>query len=387
MVLYGTDFITAFPENIASFYPFVPKNSLNITVLHNNTAVTVYFAGSSIYNNTLPQGETLSLTLPSDVGEPNLNQSLKTVRVLSTRFIVVVSISAQGDSVQTNVLWPVKNLAYFYSIPTLNYSAMLSTFYQDPEYVSERYKFFRLIIINTMGGTNNITITRKTLQTESIVLQPWALLQLQLNGSEIAVKGYYKLAVILAHPCMEITKCNCNMVVNQLRPDWWWGDTFVVPYINNMTWVHVTENSVWYPNTQAVSMLDPIQPRGKYITTINPSSLRVISPGMIIEVIPESSFSACYLVHFSSTYGNVWVIAETALYSNVHIDGQLLTANWIVIANTKYSVASVSLNGRHVIWHPTSKITVYSFHKMASGTPYGGPAVPLSDNPGKQHIY
>lgn len=375
LVLHGTAFVTAFPENIASFYPYSSRNSLNITALYNNTEVNV-IVGNSTYQLILLQGETHIFTLSSDVLESKLTQSLKTVRVSSSKNIVVVSISVQGDSVQTNALWPYESLGLYYSIPVLNYSGILSTFYQDPQYVSERYKFFRLLIINTVGYKNIITIAQKTLQANTVELQPWAFLQLQLTGSEIAVSGIYKVAVILAHPCMEVTKCNCNMVVNQLSPDDWWGYNFIVPYINNMAWLHVTENTY----TQAAGTLDPIKPGGKYITTTYPSSLRIISPGIIIEVIPENLFSACYLVQFSWQNGSVLVIAETALKSNVYIDSKLLVSNnWVTIADTDYSVASVSLSDRHVIWHPTSKIAVYSFSKMYSGTQYGSLAVPLSN--------
>ncbi|XP_055066939.2 uncharacterized protein [Misgurnus anguillicaudatus] len=382
LVLYGNEFITAFPDNVASFYPYVSRNSLNVTALYNDTEVIVYYQGSPLYDTIMFQGQTQNFSLPWDVEESKLNQSLKTVRVVSSRSIVVMSISVKGDSMQTNVLWPYRSLGWTYSIPILSYSGILSTFYQDPQYVSERYKFFRLLVINAVGSTNNITIIRKTQHSETVELQPWAFLQLQLNDSEIAVGGSYKVAVILAHPCMEMTKCHCNMVVNQLSPDGWWGNNFVVPYINNMTWMHVTESCYWPHSTQAAGTLDPIKSGGQHITTTYPSSLRIISPGIIIEVIPEHLFSACYLVHFGLTYGSVLVIAKTALKSDVYIDSKLLVSNnWVTIADTEYSVASVSLNDRHVIWHPTSKIAVYSFRQMASGTPYGSTAVPLSDNP------
>lgn len=384
----GMDFITAFPENVAYFYPFIPENSLNITALYSDTEIKVYFKGILKYTTVLQQGQTENVPSPSDAEERKLGVSQKTVQVTSSNYIVVVLISKQGDSVQTNVIQPYRNLGTFYSIPQLNYSEMLSKFSQATGSISTRYKFCRLIVINAESDTNIIQIVRKSQNNEEIVLQSYTLLQLELNGTEIAIDALYKVAVLVSHPCLEVTSCKCNMMLNQLHPDVHWGQSFVLPFLNITTWLHmtvntfVTGNTLVTENALAAGTLEPIQLGTQTVNTIYPASLRLISPGHILEVIPETMFAACYLVHFSVAYGNVSVIAETVNKSQVHKDHGLLSSeSWTTIPNTKYSIVSVSLQGRHVIWHPTSKIAVYMFRSMTSGIQYGGPGVVLSEIP------
>ncbi|KAI7806979.1 hypothetical protein IRJ41_017009 [Triplophysa rosa] len=378
----GLDFITAFPENVAYFYPFFPKNSLNITALYDNTEVNIYFKGILEHTVILQQGQTEVYLPPSDVEEHKLDVSQKTIQVVSNNYVVVLSISKQEDSVQTNVVYPYTNLGTFYSIPQLNYSEMLSKFPQATGSIKARYSFFRLLIINAQNFTNYIEIVRISQQIEQFQLQPYTLLQLALDGSEVSVESLYNMAVIVSHPCLEATSCKCNMMLNQLRPDAHWGQSFILPLLNIPTWLHITVNTILTGNTLDAGTLEPIQSGTQSISTIYPASLRLISPGLILEVIPETMFAACYLVHFSVAYGNVLVIAETLSRSEVYIDRSFLSSNsWTAIANTKYSIVSVLLHGRHVIWHPTSKIAVYMFRNMTGGIQYGGPAVVLGEKP------
>lgn len=382
----GTDFITAFPENVAYFYPDIPNNSLNITALYNDTEVNIYFKRLLILTIILQQGETEVYLLPSDVEEHKLAVSQKTINVISNKNVVVLSISMQGESVQTNVVYPYENLGTFYSIPQLNYGEMLSKFSQATRSISTKYSFFRLLIINPLSLTNEIRIVGKS-QIEQFELQPYTLLQLVLNGSVVSVESLNNVAVIVSHPCLEVTSCKCKMMLNQLRPDAHWGQSFILPFLNIPTWLHVTLDTTLTESTLDAGTLEPIKSGAQSISTIYPASLRLISPGLILEVIPETMFAACYLVHFSVANGNVSVIAETLSSSEVYIDRSSLSSiSWTPIANTKYSIASVPLQGRHVIWHPSSKIAVYMFHNMTSGIHHGGPAVVLGEKPGKLYI-
>lgn len=378
------EFITVFPENVAYFYPFYPSDSLNITAFHNNTEVRIYF--KSVLRNTivLQQGQTENVPAPSDIEENIIGVSQKTIRLISTNNIVVLAISKQGDSVQTNVIPPMEKLDTFYSIPQLNYTEMLSKFSQATGSISARYSFFRLIVINAESLTNTVRLYRKSNQIEDYVLQPYTFVQLALDGSEILIDAYYRVAVLVSHPCLEATSCKCNMMLNQLRPDVQWGNSFVLPLQNITRWLHVTVNTLGTGNALVAGTLEPIQSGTQNVSTIYPVSLRFISTGLMFEVIPETMFAACYLVQFGDSNGNVSVIAETVNRTRVYKDGGLLTSvTWTEIPNTKYSVASVSLLDRHVIWHPSSKIAVYMFRNMTNGIQYGGPAIVLSEIPGK----
>lgn len=383
---FGLNFITAFPENVAYFYPFLPKNSLNVTALYNYTEVKIYFKGILKQTITLQEGQTLVYNLPIDAEERKLAVSQKVAQVVSSNYILVLSRSLQGDSVQTNVVHPYENLGTFYSIPHLNYSEILSKFSQATGSISTRYSFFRLLIINAESVANTILINRQH-QTQQFVLQPYTLCQIALNGSEISIESLYSVALIMSHPCLEATSCKCNMVLKQLRPDTQWGESFILPFKNVATWLHITTtliNNIVNGNTLAAGTLEPVQSVTQDIRMIYPASLWLISPGLILEVVPETMFATCYLVHFGAEYGNVSVIAETVSRSQVYKDGSLLSSlSWTTIAGTQYSIVSVPLYGRHVIWHPTSKIAVYMFGTMTGGIQYGGPAVVLGEIPGK----
>lgn len=394
----GLNFITAFPENIAFYYPVSPVNTLNITAVHADTVVTVSISDSTwTYQDTLPAGKPVTVTLPLGIEQYSFVQTLQTVKISSTKRIVVQSISQRGDSVQTNVVQPMKNLGAFYSIPALNYSKMINTFFQSTRNTSTRCSSYRLVIINGEDISNLITIVKKPRNIISI-LDPYAVLQLQTDGTEIAVKSDYKVAVMLTHPCEEISGCRCNMVVNQLYPDTLWDSRFAVPSILNV-WLHLTsstnitatggniQSGTFEAYSSKLLSLPSLQLESQFINTSDPASLRLVGPGFIVEPIPLSRFSACYLVvPVNLISATALVIAETEYRDSVYVDGDLLSSTkWSTISDSEYSSVLVSLDDTHVIWHPSTKIAVYVFEMSA--TLYGGPAISLSANPGKKPIY
>ncbi|XP_016147946.1 uncharacterized protein [Sinocyclocheilus grahami] len=390
---YGTSFITVFPENIAFYYPRTPVNTLSITALFPDTKVNVLVSEVSTYSDTLPAGKPVNVTLPLGTEEYHLGSTSQTVRVSSTGLIVVQSISKKGDSVQTNVVQPQKNHGTLYTIPSLNYSQMLNTFYQSARNVSKRYSSFRLVIINGEYFIIYVTIV-KLAKNKTYTLNPFTALQLQTDGTEIAVYSDNKLAVMLTHPCVETEECRCNMVLNQLYPDRLQDSRFVVPSILKTSnfWLHVTssvktnvsggdlELSTVNAYSSKLLSLPSLQFESQFINTSFPASLQLVGPGIIVELISQYMFSACYLVPVSSTDAKALIISETNYRDSVYVDGDLLLSSaWSTIANSVYSSVLVPLDATHVIWHPSTKIAVYVFEK--STHVYGGPAIPLSENP------
>ncbi|XP_058603352.1 uncharacterized protein LOC131522115 isoform X3 [Onychostoma macrolepis] len=388
---YGVSFITVFPENIAFYYARTPANALNITALFPGTKVEVFVSEVLTYTDTLPAGKPVTVTLPLDTEEYRLGFTFRTVRVSSTEFIVVQSISKKGDSVQTNVVHPLKNHGTLYTIPSLNYSHMINTFYQSARSVSKRNSSFRLVIINGEYWTNYVTIV-KLPRNDTYTLYAYEALQLQTDGTETAVYSYYRVAVILTHPCVETEKCRCNMLLNQLYPDTLQDSRFVVPSILNTSnfWLHVTssvktnvsggdiELSTVDAYSSKLLSLPSLEFGSQFINTSFPASLQLFGPGIIIEPISQYMFSACYLALISSTDAKALIIAETNSRDSVYIDGDLLLSTaWSTIANSVYSSVLVPLDDTRVIWHPSTKIAVYVFEK--STHVYGGPAIALSD--------
>ncbi len=217
---YGVHFITVFPENIAFYYPRTPANALSITALFPDTNVEVFVSDVLTYTDTLPAGKPVTVTLPLDTKEYHLGYTYQTVRVSSTEFIVVQSISKKGDSVQTNVVQPMKNLGTLYTIPSLNYSQMLNTFYQSARNVSKRYSSFRLVIINAENMNNYVTIV-KLPTNNTYILFPYEALQLQTDGTETAVYSDYRVAVMLTHPCVETENADATWCWTNFIPTLW----------------------------------------------------------------------------------------------------------------------------------------------------------------------
>lgn len=379
----GLNFITLFPENIAFYYPVDPVNSLNITALIGKTSVTVTVQDSSwSYKSSLTPGKPQNIALPAAVEEYRFGSTYRTVQISSNDYIVVQSISQRGDSVQTNVIQPRKNLGTYFIIPPLNYTQMINTFSPSTSNVSKRYSSFRLVIINSEEAPGIVTI-EKTTANLIYNLDNFEALQLEMDGTEISVTSNFAAVVMLTHPCVETAECRCNMVVNPIVPKYQFDTRFVVPSIANISnaWVHLTS---WLTN--ASNSLPTLQSKPWLVDTTALASLKLIGPGFIIETIPLLKFSACYLVHVTSAEAQALVIAETDSRDSVYIDGDLLSSTqWSAIADSVYSWVLVPLDATHVIWHPSTLIAVFVFEK--STNIYEGSAICLSAKPGENHIF
>ncbi|KAK7146969.1 hypothetical protein R3I94_009725 [Phoxinus phoxinus] len=392
---YGKDFITAFPENIANYHSQESSNRLQMTAFYNDTTVSITVNHTNVYNEKLQSGQTKVVHFPKYVEQYQFTRSFYSVRINSSKLIVVLWISQRGDSAQSSFVQPVKNLGKLYSIPFISYNKMLASLYNTEER-SALYNW-RCIIINAWNVMNVIsiqTVGMNAQQAFNFTLSPYELYQFQTNGSELKVYSSYTVAVLLTHPCVETTSCDCNMVMNHVLPENLWGQTFVVPSVKNLNsaWLQVTSTTnvtlrgqnikILASNSSDLISFPYLESGPQLITASNNVSIRLINPGLILELVPESMFAACYLLQMSSTGAEALIIAETASRGDVHVDAGLLSStDWKTVANSNYSSVSVSLSGTHVIWHPASRIGVYMFERMESGIPYGGPAVILNEDP------
>lgn len=405
MVSYGTDFVTTFPENIAYYHTEDSMTTLKMAAFHNDTVVKVTVNDILVYNATLSSGQIQNVHFPMSFKQCNFTRFLPSVRIVGTDRIVVLWITQRGNSIQTNVVQPVENLGHQYSIPALNYKVVTGLHnVMDPTApisVSRTYNTFSLIIINAESTMNYVLVSVTSYPLDfspsySMRLKPYEVYQVYTNSS-VSISSIGKVAVLLTHPCMETPGCGCNMVVSQVLPSSLWGDKFVIPApsITNSTWLHVSSFlKLYYKEQNQInsnnfwSNLIPFphpDEEPAYIHADTKTPLRVVSPGSVIEIIPDTMFAACYLVLFNSTEGEIVVIAENGHEADVHIDHDpLKSADWKTHSSSKYSSVSMQLTGTHVIWHSTSKIGVYMFERMNGGILYGGPAIPLSEVPGKQ---
>ncbi|XP_056618203.1 uncharacterized protein LOC130432732 [Triplophysa dalaica] len=402
IVSYGDSFITAFPENVGYFYPFTSR-SLRVTALHQDTSFTIFYNYTTITKSNLQRGSTTTMSFPKTAEVHELNYSTNSIRITSTKNVVVHSLShsdtgpIQEKNIQTTVIQPITNLGTNYLIPPLNHSGLIQTFGGSPApFPFKRYSSFKLIIINAEDTENTITLVWNVsacVQEEKFKIPSYQLIQIQANDSILMVKSSHKVAVILTHPCLENTVCKCNMIVNQILPVRFQGQNFVVPYIPGITQSrllmtsNVKSASLSHNNVQLkpspsgfLSLSD--QTKSQYVNASVGVSLRLISPGLFIELIPENMFAACYVLQFYSDIRYALVIAETSSKNNVHTQRDHITsAQWTEITGTKYSSTIISLTeSQTFIWHSSSKIAVYILENSGTAV-YGGPAIPISDQP------
>ncbi|KAK2902719.1 hypothetical protein Q8A67_007432 [Cirrhinus molitorella] len=397
VVSYGDNFITAFPENLGFFYPSDAMNRLRVTALHDNTNFKVFFKNTEHNLQILTSGQTMSVVFPKSSEVNQLGSSNLSVRITSDKNITVVTLSRRANSTQSNVVQPTVNLGTNYLIPMLDYPGYLESF-NLPRIVSTtmRYSSFKLLIINAVDSQNSITIVKQTsagVQEETFDIDSYQVFQLQTNGSVLRVKSSKEVSVILTHPCVETGTCNCNMIVNQILPTKFQGRSFIIPSTFNVAvtkLLMLSENtsSLFHNGTtlqatpSTLLTLSDLQ-KSQLVNATEPVSLRLISPGLIVELIPETMFYACYLLQFDKPNGKALVIAETDSKDDVHTNNGLLSAsNWTAIAGTNYSSAVVIFQDYSAtIWHPTSRIAVYILEQMPTKVMFGVPAVPISEKP------
>lgn len=347
-----------------------------------------------------------------DVSTAEVDQfgiSGNTIRITSDKNISVLSFSNRGDSTQSNVVPPITNLGMEYLVPSPNYTDFAV---QLNNYNASKFTDFtimpmdfsyRLIIINAESVNNTVTVTQRGPtgdSIETITLGPFALTQLPSSDYWYLVKSTAKVAVILTNPCMDTQSCRCNMVAHQLRPTNFLGTDFIFPPFNNTNMrLFVTSDQNVNLNSGSESRavepgsvgllpyLPGLATGSPSLTVTQPASVRVIYPGLIIDLLPNDMFSGCYLVNTHvPANAKALVIVKTAQKNDLSMgSGPVSGAKWTDLSDAGYSWALLDLSHCKscVIWHPTSSIVVYVLETSGSGVTFGGPAISINDEPGK----
>ncbi|XP_052003538.1 uncharacterized protein LOC127658339 [Xyrauchen texanus] len=396
----GKSFITAFPENVAYYYR-KSYNQLKITSLHEDTNVTIYMG--EIKNVVISKpGKTWVVNCTKTFEEYRFTSSNWSVRIISDKNITVLSVTGWWGRFQSYVVQPDQNLGYLYQIPALNYTNPV-TFSSSVTYSEARRSSFRLIIINAEKERNTVTFKWSNeggLDIQNTTtLDAFNLFQLQSNGVK-EIKATSKVAVLLTHPCIDTQQsCKCSIVLNQLCPTSMTGVKFFVPSAFNVQQLLLTTNQpvkvsngssynvdIKGPNSTDILPSFPIIRMGFSITINKPVSLQLISSGLILDLIPETMFAACYLVHFHPSGSGAFVIAKTSNKNDVRMNDQQLPSaiQWIDIVGTQYSLAVVNGTESSTIWHLNGKIAVYMIDRWNSDGKMpilGGPAITINADP------
>ncbi|KAJ8252208.1 hypothetical protein COCON_G00215200 [Conger conger] len=379
----GTEFITAFMENVAHYRIRETFHKLLISALTRNTKVNIAVQDRS-WNQTLIMnaGNTRSVDLPSELQLIKFNTSYKTVRVTSTFPVTVLSISLTSASTDTSRVLPVQNLGKEYRLAS-------------PAGPSDGS--YRFVVINTQLD-NTVTISQSSQELFTVTLGPYENAQFQSakHPATTLVTAQTPVAVLFGHPCIQQVECKCGLAFEQLSPVSSWGTVFIVPYLSvsnrrNQTLLLVTSDGAApesiLPSEFVVLPRDeiPVLMDGSlYIRASVPVSVSLLQLGAMT-LIPEESFSTCYLVHainYSHTY--FLIVVKTAEKDGVRLGHSLLpSVDWAEVAGSDYSVGLCSLakqNMHRVIWHRTSKMAVYVFGRY-DHMYFGSPALSLKVEP------
>ncbi|KAL1259871.1 hypothetical protein QQF64_010448 [Cirrhinus molitorella] len=401
----GTSFITAFPENIAAYYRKT-FNRFKITTLHPDTTVNVtYVANGSVKaSGTLPKGIVWTLNLTKEVEESQFVSSDKVFQIASDKNITVVAVSGWDGRLQSHIVQPEQNLGTVYHVPSLNYTKIAASFNLTTTDV--RFLPFRLMIINAVDNDNTVTVKqvdeRGQSQESTISLDSYSIYQIQINETVREIHAESKVAVILTHPCFDSKNCSCNMVLNQLQPfvpnDK--SDKFPVPPLNVKQILVTTDKPFKFcqgdlttctgVSVESSSDILPLLPnflnKTSLISTSIRVSIRIVSSGLILDLIPVSKFAGCYLVDFNSSRSGALVIANTSSTDGVQMNNQPLPSHvkWSVLNGTEYSWAVVMGERITTIWHPTGRIGVYMVELLESNNTYLSAASVINMDPDSQ---
>lgn len=379
----GLEFIVAFPENIAAFHPEEAQNQVWITALHNDTVVTIKSGGVLLDTLELQAGNARRFEPNAKLELNKLKVADKTLLIISNNIISAHLVNLKSQSLQTALLISSDRLSSQYRLPPVppiqGTSRPIS---QVTRLVVERSPF-RLMIINT-GTTNQVNVTGSN--PETLILEPYQVAQVWLQEEEPtpAVSAQQRVALFFGHPCSMWYNCSCGLLFSVIAPPTDREETFYFPSF--LTQSPENQTLVLLPNSPGpqVRTLSSTSPA---LTTTG--HILLYRPGLLLSLIPESEFAACFLVDPVQNSRNYAVIVvQEDQVGGVHVGGIAVnTSQWQHLHGTNFVSTHVDLHSNQsVIWHNTSKMAVYLVGDK-DGAWFGNPAAAISATPGRLFIF
>lgn len=375
----GLEYIVAFPENIAYYHPDKGQNQVRITALYNDTVVTIKSRQVLLETLRLQAGDVHSF-------KPKVNLELKrsevddrTLLISSNSTISVQLVSLKSQSLQTTLLISSDRLSSQYRlppVPPVEGTSRPAT--QVTQQVAERTPF-RLLVVNT-GHLNHVNVTGGTPQR--LLLQPYQVAQVWLQEEEPtpAVTAQQQVALFFGHACSVWHNCSCGLLFSVVAPPSDTEETFYIPSFLSQS----------AENQSLVLLADSPAPQ---VRTLSPASTALTSagpallywPGLLLPLIPESEFAACFLVDSVPDSNNhaVIVVPENQV-GGVHLGGVAInTSRWQRLHGTNFVSTHVDLKAdQRVVWHESSRMAVYLVGNK-DGVWFGNPAAAISATPGR----
>lgn len=373
----GLSFIVAFPENIAYYHPSYAQNRIYITSLADDAEVTVKTPAVESERN-LQEGETEMLSYDENVELKKSGKSERSLKITSTQKVTVHAVSSKNSSMQTAVIIPNENLGKKYFIPPV--PTIFKTTTNVSEDVTERQPF-RLIVLSTEKGG---VVTVEAGSTVRLSLEPHEVGHILIKDDSYRIlTANNPVAVIFGHTCAMRQNCTCSLLYAVLPPAEGERLTFYIPTVvasdaEAETYILVSD--------EGSSKKEKFNPNSPFVETSG--SVMLFRPGLLLSLIPETEFAACYLIHALPAVENYAVIVvHKDVSGGVRIgESPLVDPKWEPLTSTDYVSAKVRLDGSgtKMIWHLSSTMAVYFQGHKAEGL-FGNPATVISKSPGERH--
>ncbi|KAK5604851.1 hypothetical protein CRENBAI_008937 [Crenichthys baileyi] len=381
----GKEFIVVFPENIAYYHPSSPENKIWITALHNDTVITMSPSPAEELPQNLAAGETKSFERTEELGKLDFNNNListpfkvfsisdKSIRITSSKDVVVQAISIRKRSVQSALVIPADKLSMKYFLPpvpeiegTTDQGVLVVN-------VTERGPF-RLIIINPSNDTVKVAI--KGGDEISGDIESGKVAQIWVNNTSTPqfVEADKPVAVFFSHPCAMQYDCTCGLLHAMLPPAKNHTVKFPVPPV-------LAEQASILLSDQHSRRREHFRSHSAVVQSAGTAIL--YRPTLLLTLIPEEEFGSCFVVPFIENKKNFLII----VVHNEHKDGihigkvPLKNADWLELNGTDYVSTNISTSSPNTfVWHTSSTMAVY-FVGNENNTWFGNPAPVVSVTP------
>lgn len=370
----------AFMENIAYYHPQEAQNQIRITAIHNDTVVFINSNGILLDTLSLRAGEDHTFEPKANLEMRRLKVNDKSLLISSNNNISVHLIHLKSQSLQTTLLISSERLSSQYRLPPVPPIQGASRTASQVTHKVVEWSPFRLVIVNT-GHTNQVNVSGANPQT--LLLEPYQVAQLWLDAENLppTVSAKQQVALFFGHPCSLSYNCSCGLLFSVIAPPTDSEYTYYVPSF--LTKGTGNQTLVLLSNSPEVRILSPTSPA---LTTAGP--VHLYRPGLLLPLIPESEFAACFLVDpvpHSSNYA-VIVVREDQV-GGVRVGGVAVnTSQWQPLHGTNFVSTNVELNSSQtLVWHESSKMAVYLVGEK-DGASFGNPAAAISATPGRDFI-
>ncbi|CAL8354167.1 unnamed protein product [Arctogadus glacialis] len=367
----GLEFLVAFPENIAHYHPIGSRRNIDIFSMEDNTVVTYESRGVEMVGNMM-KNDRILVYIDESKELRRKQTSNSTIKIKSNKPVIVRTINGKDQSIQTSLLKANDKLGKVYKIPPT--PSTITELRAESSEVPEKAPF-TVVVINT-GAANDVQW--KGDGDRRVSLAPFQLAQFWMSNvaAEYEVDATDPVSVLFGHPCFTIFNCTCGMMVTPLDPESATELNYFIP-----------PDFMTGSEKQAVLLVagnrSPLPYDPDHPTVQSVGSVLFHIPGLLLNILPEEEFAACFHIQGNTYLGSIPRFAIVVVHNDhkdlVHHGPIPLDAPvWSPILTTHYVSTRVPLDHeKHVFWHPKSMIAVYELGTNET-TLFGNPAPIIS---------